>query len=421
VLEWDGGAAAFDRGLRVWKLPDGTHRSFQELKAKYPGPCADLVCRLLESPKLFVRMTEWEMGGATPLREVVSDASKAVRNLRWPGPRVIVNKRGEGFALLPAVVREPPRWMSGVLDSGRGATPPGVPQEARRGAAPLLPWMKELLELVGNGQWTRVQVLPGNGAEEVHPLLEQGLRNVRTIQIDLATIDDSRACLQTIGDAGEAVLPPRAANSRRHVEVARAAAGPYGTLVIVVQGWGLHAQRYGREALRRIAVTLHGFHNVPRPKVVLVLVSLTSTSHQFHRSVPEGTLLPCTPVLLSPNDTRALEQWARANLGALPVGEIEEVLREAGGQLGSIRSAMRRVDDHQNERLRAIRAAHEQAAEGILAALGPCCKDVVIKNAGRPECVKILKDAGVLVQDDRELRPLIEEWARCWGRAKEAK
>jgi hypothetical protein len=302
---------------------------------------------------------------------------------------------------------------SGFRFASQARTPSRVGHAARtrRSGMPQYSWAEDLVQLARDGVWARLQVLPGNGAEEVNAFLQRRLRDSRVVFVDLATIRAAEDILESIGDAGD-TMP--AAPGRYH-QVARAVAGSREHLVIVLAGWGAHAQIHGRESLGPMALALQNFKNVVRPQIVLVCVSPTPISHLFASPLGVGSLLNLTPVLPSAADAKALEDWARSKLSMTAPPEMTELIDAAAGQLGAIRAAALAPGRSQAERLHAIRVAHEDAGLAILGAVGPCCAAVLRGESQAARCLSALTAAGILDSRDENHLPRVKAWAYSWG------
>jgi hypothetical protein len=274
-------------------------------------------------------------------------------------------------------------------------------------------WIDDLTGYVRDGKWTRIQVLPGNGAEDVTAILKQWFPDDCVVFVDLATIPNAEAVLGCIANAGHApLIEMDRISDLNHYQIARTVAGNHGRLLIVLGGWGAHAQIYGRESLTLLAMTLQGFKNVAR--VVLVCLSPTPMSHLLAMPLRVGSLLVLESVLPSVNDVDVLAKWASPKLSGLPPSEVQALIDAAAGQLGAIREAVRAAGRPQAERLRAIKLAHEKAGLEIFHAAGPCCAAVLRGDSLATGCQGILKNVGIIEENEGKYRPVIGEWSDAW-------
>jgi hypothetical protein len=281
---------------------------------------------------------------------------------------------------------------------------------------PPMRWLDELLELVREGEWVRLEVLPGGGQEEVRRILEEEVPDSSIILLDLAAIRDSDLLFSAIRDRGgvtqlrDAPHTPVLSVS----EVAAIAAGPRRSLILVVQGWGTHARLYGRESLRHLAAALQQFRTVESAKVVLVLLSPIPTSH-IPGPAPRGSLLSLVTVPASAADGELVMEWGRAHLRHLPPEDLDALMLASYGRVGAMRAAIRTAKRAQNERLQAVHRAHVQSGEAILNEIGPCCYEVLTGNSSAAACIQVLKDAGILDSIAESPAPVIGAWANSWG------
>jgi hypothetical protein len=261
--------------------------------------------------------------------------------------------------------------------------------------------------MVQSRAWTLVQLLPGNGAEEVVAILREGLSDAEVLPIDITAVADRTELRAAIHSNDVINLP-----GSSEYAIAKAAAGSRDFLVIVVRGWGAHAQRFGIESLTKIAEGLHAFINVRRPSVVIVVLSPTPTSHLIPAAA-DGSLLGLTRVGQHAADGDRLESWARDQLSSVGDAALQTILDAAQGQLGAVQAATR-IRSTIDERYREIAAAHERAGDAIIASLGPCCVDVLNGLSNRIECIRALESAGILVRDGAKTQPRVQGWAVNW-------
>ncbi|MEQ1871821.1 MAG: hypothetical protein ABL961_17525 [Vicinamibacterales bacterium] len=405
VVPCVSGLAAYDPRTKNWYVEGQEPRRFGDLGAKYPGRCQRLVALFLKNQSQTVRHVEWTDG---ELKGVVADLKRALKTLGCEGDvvdDVVQNERGEGYRLNEDNARDLPAWAVSRVEAAirSRVSHPAVP----RTSLPEFVWSAELLDLVRSGAWTLVQLLPGNGAEEVAAILREGLGEAEVLSIDISAISD-RTQLRIAICSGELTDP---AGSSEH-QIARAAVGSRELLVIVVKGWGAHAQRFGIDSLTAIAEGLHAFINVRRPPVVIVVLSATPTSHLIPPAA-DGSLLGLTRIGQHTADADRLEAWARDQLGSVTEVDFQTLFEAAEGQLAAMQAAMR-FRNTLDERRREIVAAHERAGDAILASLGPCCVDVLRGSSRRHECVRALESAGILVPVGESSQPRVQGWAANW-------
>lgn len=404
----DGVECAFNRRTNVWHHRDGRRETFDDLKKKYPDDpsrevrytklCSTLLHKFLEAADHQVLKGHWSRVSGTPLTQVVSDLNRAFRNLGYKGTSPFHLLRGDGYELLPAFLGRPD-WMF-------------------QSELPRLRWVEELIELVRHGRWVEARALPGNGAKHIHSILSQSLPDARVINVNLASIEDENELLANV--AAQAADGVDLVGDMSHRRIAGAAAGQSRLLVLVVEGWGVFAQMQDPDSLRRVAKTLQGFLGVTRPNVAVVLLSPTSRYHLLPENAVGSVLPDLQRVSPGPGEVAEIESWALERLASIPESEARKLIRAACGQLGATLKAIEAVQRNrdQAERLRAIREAHEYAAERILGAVGPCCRAVLLGRSQRPgTCLNALKGAGILEDRNGEIRPRVPEWAASWAEA----
>lgn len=412
VLVDDGVECAFNRSTNVWHHRDSRRETFDDLKKKYPGDpsrevrypklCSTLLRKFLEAPDHQVFKDRWSRISGTPLTQVVSDLNRAFRNLGYNGASPFHLLRGDGYELLPAFLRRPD-WMF-------------------QSELPRLRWVEELVELVRHGRWVEARILPGNGAKHVHPILTRDLPGARVMNVNLTPVKDENDLLVNI--ASEASDGADLADDMSHRRIARAVASDSSLLVLVVEGWGVFAQRKNPDALKRVAKTLQGFLGVTRPNVAVVLLSPTSRFHLLPENAVGSVLPDLQRVSPGPGDAVETERWALERFAGIPDNEARKLIKAACGQLGAIQKAVEAVRRNQNqeERLRAIREAHVYAGERILGAVGPCCRAILLGKSNRPSaCLDALKGAGILEDRNGVIRARVPEWTALWAEAGRAR
>lgn len=412
VLADDRVECAFNRRTNVWHHRDGRRESFDDLKKKHPNDpsrevrytklCSTLLRKFLETADHQVLKDHWSSVSGTPLTQVVSDLNRAFRNLGYNGASPFHLLRGDGYELLPAFLGRPD-WMF-------------------QSELPRLRWVEELVELVRHGRWVEARILPGNGAKHVYSILTRNLPDARVINVNLTPIENETDLLANI--AAEAPDGADLVGDMSHRRIARAAADGSNLLVMVVEGWGVFAQRKDPDALKRVAKTLQGFLGVTRPIVSVVLLSPTSRYHLLPENAVGSVLPDLQRVSPGSSDAAETERWALDHLVGIPENEAQKLIKAAYSQLHATLEAVEAVrrNQSQEERLRAIRSAHEYAGERILGAVGPCCRAILLGKSRRSgACLDALKVAGILENRNGESRPSIPEWAVVWAEAGRAR
>jgi hypothetical protein len=398
--------AVYDPYTYNWYQDGLEPRRFRDLGAKYSGRCHKLVDMFLKRQSRMIKHAEWTSGGE--LKGVVADLKRVLRALGCDDDvveQIIVNEWGEGYRLNDDYARDLPEFAVSAVEAAVRSRP--SPSATQPLDLPSFAWLAELVEQVRSGAWTLVQVLPGNGAEDVVGILRDALVDSQIITLDIAAIAD-RSQLRSAVAGGELTDP---ANSSEY-QIAQAAAHSRELLTIVVRGWGAHEQRFGVASLTGIAEGLHAFVNVHKPRVVIVVVSPVPTNHLIPPAA-DGSLLGLARVTQHAADLERLEEWARVKLTGLNEADLEGLITAADGQLAAVRAASR-TRSTLDERLGQISAAHERSGDSILASVGSCCLEVLNGSSSKTECVRALTSAGILVPDARSYRPRVRAWAVNW-------
>jgi hypothetical protein len=405
-------------------LPNGTGISFSGLGVRYPLVAEELtrlfIAALNESGgrSSFVSGEIWEKKKlGCSYREAVWVFNSAVRALGIPKPkRCARSVRGRGCELLcEAYMAKQPPWlssssMSPVLDhGGAGASDPeGI-------HPPRLRWMNELVAKVQDGRSVGVEVLPGDGRDEVVRLLEFALKgeSVVILPVDLAGIKDG---LEFLASLGHELQPEDDATSPTILKRAAAsAAGGASRLILIVRGWGAHDRRFETSSLREMSRILQNLiENVHQPDVQVVLLSPIPVDHLPGPS-ERGSTLNLDTVLFSETDLRQATQWGERWL----TGGAEALLAATAGRLDAVRAAVRMSDEPLPKRFQAVGRAHRRAATGILEELGTCCRTTLLGKEARPDCVAVMKEAGILQDNKGPPQPGVAAWAEVWKRAAE--
>jgi len=404
VLPGADGSPTFHPTTNAWHWASGVQKTFHDLKAKYPGPCGKLLCKLLAAQDHFLSKTDWDSDRTCgiELRAVVSDLNRVFKKLGYKGPDPIQNQRGTGYTLLPSYVGKPYEWT----------------RRGRMVDLPHLRWIDQIIDLVRAGRWIQVRMLPGNGAELVYDLLTERLSQARIVPIDLAPINDQAELLKIFAAQAEEPTAAFANDGRTNfTEIARTVAGSSDLLTIVVENWGSFARSKTPEDLKQVALALTGFKNVLRPRVAVALITPTQAHHLLPvNSV--GSLLQLQSVFPADSDTNEIEEWALAHFVNVPESDIKTILTAACGQLGAVQAAANPMLRNQNERLQAVLHAHQDAGLSILGTVGPCCRDVLLEKSRRPRCVTVLKEAGILREEDGGYHAFVQAWTSSWIEAR---
>lgn len=279
---------------------------------------------------------------------------------------------------------------------------------------PQLPWMNQLVSIVNEGKWVFAPLLSGNGAEEVLEILRVRVPDAAVYPFDLGSVGDD--FLSVLRDA--ACIDD---NDMGLCQVAAALAKPASRLVLVVSGWGLHANQFGAASLGKISQTIKGFKNCPKPRIAIVAVSAIPLTHFVPPALVGSIVGELNMLVLSAQDEKTLLEWALSEQRGTSSGEEDVLIRLTGSQLETVRTAVGRGGAHMNDLSSLIRNQHSRAGNAIYADLPECCQvalvDVIGGNPGRASCVNALEVAGILTKSDGRLAPRVADWVQVFSKA----
>jgi transcriptional regulator with AAA-type ATPase domain len=276
---------------------------------------------------------------------------------------------------------------------------------------PLLGWMKQLTSIADEGKCVFAPVVAGNGAEEITAILRESVFDATVRQFDLGPVDGDFMAMLRNAAGSEDSNPCR---------VAAVLAGSAKRLVLVVNGWGLHTKQRGVESVGEIWQGIKRLRNCPTPGIIIVAVSAVPFTHYVSSALAGSMMGFMNTLVFSTQDDRILSEWALNQLRETP-GDVEGLLRLAGAQLGAVRAAVHAAGSPSEDLTALIRYEHERSGNAIYADLPECCQgalnEVIRGNAGRADCVTVLKGAGILVDRGGRNVPRVTEWTSVFRMA----
>lgn len=275
---------------------------------------------------------------------------------------------------------------------------------------PAFGWLERLLDCITDRKPAWLQLLPGNGPEEIEKLLERRRPDVRVLRIDLALFRAN----QTIADNLLQRLPEaRRPKNVSEQSVAAAWAVDRAKLVLLVINAGAHLMEHGDESLAERMRELAFFDALTAdPSVIVVAISPVTVGHLLPNNPRPGSRPAFQIIVPNEDDGEVLETWARSRpMKTWPSDQVDLVIAEARGQYGPLYAGMRA---RAKSRVEAIAAQHREYGHILFDKyLAPCCRET-IHGTQHDACLRELQEGKVLAPSRDKVIPAIPHWSRSW-------